>query len=40
GAALQGLPSCNGWTFWHFENKGKVWPIDVLRQEIRSQMQE
>ncbi|MFN7113180.1 MAG: site-specific DNA-methyltransferase [Alphaproteobacteria bacterium] len=39
GAALQGLPSCNGWTFWHFENKGKVWPIDVLRQEIRSQMQ-
>lgn len=40
GAALQGLPSCNGWTFWHFENKGKIWPIDVLRQEIRSQMQE
>jgi len=39
GAALQGLPSCNGWTFWHFETKGKVWPIDVLRQEIRSQMQ-
>jgi len=38
GAALQGLPSCNGWTFWHFENKGKVWPIDVLRQEIRSQL--
>ncbi len=40
GAALQGQPSCNGWTFWHFENKGKVWPIDVLRQEIRSKMQE
>lgn len=40
GAALQGLPSCNGWTFWHFENRGKVWPIDVLRQEIRSQMTE
>ena len=39
GAALQGLPSCNGWTFWHFENKGKTWPIDVLRQEIRSHMQ-
>ena len=39
GAALQGLPSCNGWTFWHFETKGKVWPIDVLRQEIRSQIQ-
>ena len=40
GAALQGQPSCNGWTFWHFENKGKAWPIDVLRQEIRSKMQE
>ena len=40
GAALQGLPSCNGWTFWHFENKGKVWPIDVLRQEIRSHLHE
>lgn len=39
GAALQGLPSCNGWTFWHFENKGKAWPIDVLRQEIRLQLQ-
>ncbi|MFH1158242.1 MAG: site-specific DNA-methyltransferase [Pseudomonadota bacterium] len=40
GAALQGLPSCNGWTFWHFENRGKAWPIDVLRQEIRSHIQE
>ncbi len=40
GASLQGLPSCNGWTFWHFENKGKAWPIDVLRQEIRAQMRD
>jgi modification methylase len=38
GAALQGLPSCNGWTFWHFENNGKAIPIDLLRQEIRSQL--
>lgn len=38
GATLQGAPSCNGWTFWHFEDQGKVLPIDVLRQEIRSQM--
>jgi len=38
GATLQGAPSCNGWTFWHFEDKGKILPIDVLRQEIRSQM--
>jgi modification methylase len=39
GAELQGLPSCNGWTFWHFETKGKAWPIDVLRQDIRSTIQ-
>ncbi len=40
GAALQGAPSCNGWTFWHFENNGKTWPIDILRQEVRAKMQE
>ncbi len=33
GAALQGAPSCNGWTFWHVEQGGKVQPIDVLRQQ-------
>ena len=33
GATLQGLPSCNGWTFWHFERDGAVKPIDALRQE-------
>ena len=22
GAALQGAPSCNGWTFWHIEQGG------------------
>lgn len=38
GAQLQGAPSCNGWTFWHFENKGKLEPIDYLRQEIREQI--
>jgi len=32
GAALQGAPSCNGWTFWHFEEAGGVKPIDALRQ--------
>src|SRR4029079_19138476 len=32
GAALQGAPSCNGWTFWHVEDAGKLQPIDVLRQ--------
>ena len=32
GAALQGAPSCNGWTFWHVEEAGKLQPIDTLRQ--------
>lgn len=32
GAALQGAPSCNGWTFWHYEAEGGLKPIDALRQ--------
>ncbi len=32
GAALQGAPSCNGWTFWHYEDEGAIKPIDALRQ--------
>jgi modification methylase len=32
GAALQGAPSCNGWTFWHIEEGGALLPIDALRQ--------
>ena len=38
GAALEGAPSCNGWTYWHFKRDGKTVPIDVLRQQIRSEM--
>jgi modification methylase len=34
GAALQGLPACNGWTFWHFDAKGELRPIDMLRQKV------
>jgi modification methylase len=33
GAALQGAPSCNGWTFWHVEAEGGLRLIDSLRQE-------
>jgi modification methylase len=33
GAEVQNAPSCNGWTFWHFERDGAWLPIDVLRQE-------
>jgi modification methylase len=32
GATLQKAPSCNGWTFWHFEEGGELKPIDALRQ--------
>ncbi|AQR74359.1 site-specific DNA-methyltransferase [Sphingomonas sp. LM7] len=32
GATLQNAPSCNGWTWWHFEDEGALKPIDALRQ--------
>jgi modification methylase len=32
GATLQNAPSCNGWTFWHYEAEGRLKPIDTLRQ--------
>ena len=32
GAALQGAPSCNGWSFWHIQEGGTLQPIDALRQ--------
>ncbi|MEM0934492.1 MAG: site-specific DNA-methyltransferase [Pseudomonadota bacterium] len=38
GAALEGAPSCNGWTYWHFRREGQNVPIDVLRQQIRAEM--
>ena len=38
GAAVQGAESCNGWTFWHIDIEGKLIPIDVLRQKVRSEL--
>jgi modification methylase len=38
GAAMTGLPACNGWTFWHFETSGQLLPIDTLREKIRSEL--
>ncbi|WP_281070687.1 site-specific DNA-methyltransferase [Oceaniglobus trochenteri] len=38
GAALEGAPSCNGWTYWNFKRDGKIVPIDLLRQQIRAEM--
>jgi modification methylase len=36
GAAVMGAPSCNGWTFWHVEERGRLVPLDTLRAELRS----
>ncbi len=38
GAELEGAPSCNGWTYWHYRRDGQMVPIDVLRQQIRAEM--
>ena len=38
GAAVQGAPACNGWTFWHFDAEGKLLPLDLLRQQIRARL--
>ncbi|MEZ5918785.1 MAG: site-specific DNA-methyltransferase [Alphaproteobacteria bacterium] len=38
GAALQDAPSCNGWTYWHYREKGRTMPIDRLREKIRAEM--
>ncbi len=36
GAAAQGAPSCNGWTFWHVEQGEGLVCIDDLRQRYIS----
>ncbi len=38
GALVQGLPACNGWTFWHYERGGELAPIDDLRARARAQL--
>jgi modification methylase len=35
GAHVQNAPACNGWTFWHFETKTGLKPIDFLRDKMR-----
>ena len=37
-AHVQGLDACNGWTFWHFDYRGTPVPIDVLRQQVRAEL--
>jgi modification methylase len=38
GALAQGLPACNGWTFWHVMRDGKKLLIDDLRSKVRAGM--
>ncbi len=37
GAKIQGLASCNGWTFWSCEREGKRVLLDALRAQARAQ---
>ncbi len=32
GAMLQNAPSCNGWTWWHYEDGAGLKQIDAIRQ--------
>ena len=38
GALVQGSEACNGWTFWHHEQGGRMSPIDDLRTNIRAKL--
>jgi modification methylase len=38
GALVQGLPACNGWTFWHREADGRLEAVDSLRAAMRAAM--
>jgi modification methylase len=40
GALVQGLPACNGWTFWHVERAGQRIVIDDFRANVRAQMRD
>lgn len=35
GAKIQGLPSCNGWDFWHLKNQDSNILLDELRDQYR-----
>ena len=38
GALTQGLPACNGWTFWHVERNGQLVCIDEFRAKVRAEL--
>ena len=35
-AKILGAESCNGWTYWHYNMNGSMFPIDNLRQKLIS----
>ena len=35
-AKIIGAESCNGWTYWYYNNNGAMLPIDNLRQKLIS----
>ena len=35
-AQILGAESCNGWTYWHYQEGNKLKPIDNLRQRLRT----
>jgi modification methylase len=35
---VQGLPACNGWTYWHVERADRLTPIDDFRANMRAMM--
>jgi modification methylase len=37
-AHVQGLDACNGWTFWFFDSASGRLPIDLLRQQVRAEL--
>ncbi len=40
GALAQGLPACNGWTYWHVERASGLTSIDDFRTNIRAMMRQ
>jgi len=38
GAHYQGTESCNGWIYWHYLRNNNLFPIDNLREEIKSNL--
>ena len=39
GAAVQGAPACNGWTFWHVKMGNNLVAIDAFRQKVRAELE-